>query len=82
MRIKFSKADLSTDQPLVLMISDGGKLLSSAQTLDKKTNQLINEFSAHSLKDVFKYFTIEKNNWKIKICATKGTDRNKDGSKK
>ncbi|MEC9022247.1 MAG: leucyl aminopeptidase [Pseudomonadota bacterium] len=41
MRIKFSKADLSTDQPLVLMISDGGKLLSSAQTLDKKTNQLI-----------------------------------------
>ena len=41
MRIKFSNADLSTDQPLVLMVSNGGKLLSAAQTLDKKTNQLI-----------------------------------------
>ena len=38
MRIKFSKADFSTDHPLVLTVSDGGGLLSAAQALDKKTN--------------------------------------------
>jgi len=42
MRIKFSKADFSTDHPLVLTVSDGGRLLSAAEALDKK-NKWINK---------------------------------------